>query len=144
VIILPEPDTLSKVDIKKVLDFSSTLGSWLKAVDAYAFSMLERGEPIEGYKLVKKRANRKWKGGSECDIAADLSNIFMLNDSKVFWNAPKLKSPAQIEPMKFDKNLVASLCEIPDSGNTMVPIYDKRPEVLPSLQTDFSVIEFSE
>ena len=138
-IILPEPETLSKVDIAKVLGFAGTLGSWLKAVEAFAFGMLERGEKVEGFKLVKKRSNRKWKFDDE-----KLIELFDHNGIRNYLNPPKLKSPAQIEALKIDKNLVASLCETPDNGNTMAAIEDRRPEVLPSIQSDFSVIEFSE
>ena len=138
-IILPEPDTLSKVDIAKVLGFAGTLGSWLKAVEAYAFGMLERGEKVDGYKLVKKRSNRKWK---LTDV--ELVDFFDSNNIREYLTEPKIKSPAQIEAMKIDKNLVATLCETPDNGNTMAAIEDRRPEVAPSIQSDFSLIEFSE
>jgi hypothetical protein len=141
-IILPEPETMSKVDIAKVLGFSNTLGSWLKAVNVFAQGMLERGEKVEGYKLVKKKSNRKWNTSEEA-VVGNLSHLLGMPAS-AFYNAPKLKSPAQVEKLKADKNLVASLCETPDNGNTMASVEDRRPEVLPSIQSDFSVIEFSE
>lgn len=134
---LPAVDNLKTADIKKVLDFSKTLSSWLKSVEAFAANELESGGTIEGYKLVKKRANRKWKFNEE-----ELKSKLYLggaNMNEVF-TTPKLKSPAQIEKL-VDKNLVASLCETPDTGNTMVPVSDKRPEVLPSVRSDFDVIE---
>ena len=141
-IILPEPETMSAVNLKKVLEFSGTLGSWLKAVNVFAQGMLERGEKVEGYKLVRKKSNRKWNGAEE-DIA---QKIAAATDVKyhLLYNAPKFKSPAQIEALKIDKNLVATLTVTPDNGNTMAPVEDRRPEVLPSIQSDFSVIEFSE
>ncbi len=141
-IVLPVPESMNKVDIKKVLDFSDTLGSWLRAVETYAFNALERGEKIDGYKLVKKRAFRKWRGSEE-EVAAQLQEQTGLEDS-IFFQPAKFKSPAQIEALKIDKNLVASLCETPDNGNTLVPLSDKRPEVKPSMEIDFEPISIEE
>lgn len=146
-IILPQPESMDVIDIKKVLGFSDTLGSWLKAVETYAFNMLERGEKIDGYKLVKKRANRKWKF-NEDQMVTELCKAVGLEDqhqliSNGFYSEPKLKSPAQLEKV-VDKNLVASLCETPDNGNTMVHVSDKRPEVLPTIQSDFEPIEIQD
>lgn len=141
-LVLPAPESLEKNFVQKILDFSDILKSWLNAVEVYAYTMLERGEKIEGYKLVKKRANRKWNTSDEAVIGA-ITHLTGIDASKLY-SEPKIKSPAQIEALKIDKNLVASLCETPDNGNTMVPISDKRPEVLPSIQTDFEAIEIQE
>jgi len=134
-IILPEPDSLKPVDIKKVLDFAPVISSWLKAVESYAFNELERGQSIDGYKLVKKRANRKW-------IDEEKTKERLMEDQplETLLTNPKLKSPAQLEKL-VGKNLVASLCETPDNGNTMVPVSDKRPAVESSARSDFDVIE---
>lgn len=139
-IVLPEPNNLNIVDIKRVLDFSGVLSSWLKAVESYAFNELESGREIEGYKLVKKRATRKWvdESAAEKFFRDDVA----LGD-KVY-SKPKLLSPAQIEKLKVDKNLVGQFTETPDSGNTMVPVSDKRPEVIPSIQSDFSPVTAEE
>lgn len=143
-IILPEPDNLKPVDIKRILDFSSVLTSWLKSVEGYAANELESGRPVDGYKLVKKRANRKWIGDT-IDLERGLKDAIcdafpgdMRATAKIY-TKPKLKSPAQLEKL-LDKKLVASFCESPDTGNTMVPVSDKRPEVLPTLTSEFSVI----
>lgn len=141
-IILPEPETMSGVGIAKVLGFSNTLSSWLKAVNVFAQGMLERGEKVEGYKLVKKKSNRKWNASEEAVVDV-LVNSTNFTEDQLFQPA-KFKSPAQIEALKIDKNLVATLTVTPDNGNTMAPVEDRRPEVLPSIQSDFSVIEFSE
>lgn len=134
-IILPEPDSLKPIDIKKVLDFAPVISSWLKAVEAYAFNELERGQSIDGYKLVKKRANRKW-----IDEEKTKERLMEGQPLETLLTNPKLKSPAQLEKL-VGKELVASLCETPDSGNTIVPVSDKRPAVESSIRSDFDVIE---
>ena len=138
-IILPEPENLNPTDISKILNFSGAMISWLKAVHTFAQGKLERGEKVEGFKLVAKRSNRRWID-EEVTVATLLEKVGWMD----FFIPRKLKSPAQFEAMKIDKNLVATLTVTPDAGNTMAPVDDRRPEVLPSIQTDFSVIEFSE
>ena len=140
-IILPEPDTLKKADLKRVLESAPMLASWVKSVEAFAFNELESGRTIEGYKLVKKRrGNRKWKA-SEYETKCEIQDELNLGDrsSPEWFTTPKLKSPAQLEKL-VGKDLVASLCESPDTGNTMVPLSDKRPEVLSTIESDFTVI----
>ena len=140
-IILPEPDTLKKADLKRVLESAPMLASWVKSVEAFAFNELESGRTIEGYKLVKKRrGNRKWKA-SEYETKCEIQDELNLGDrsSPEWFTTPKLKSPAQLEKI-VGKDLVASLCESPDTGNTMVPLSDKRPEVLSTIESDFTVI----
>lgn len=139
-LILPEPSNLNIVDIKRVLDFSGVLSSWLKAVESYAFNELESGREIEGYKLVKKRATRKW--ADEVQAEKYFRDDVGLGDR--MYSKPKLLSPAQVEKLKVDKNLVAQYTAIPDSGNTMVPVSDKRPEVVPSIQSDFAPVTAEE
>ena len=139
-IVLPEPNDLNIVDIKRALNFSGVLSSWLKAVESYAFNELESGRGIEGYKLVKKRANRKW--ADEAQAEKYFRDDVGLGDR--VYSKPKLLSPAQVEKLKVDKNLVARFTETPDSGNTMVPVSDKRPEVVPSIQSDFAPVTAEE
>jgi len=138
-IVLPEPSDLKIVNIKKVLDFSKVMSSWLKSVEAYAFNELESGKTIEGYKLVKKRANRKWISDTKAELKAQQEASNMGYDRKDIYTDPKLKSPAQLEKL-VGKDLVASLCEVPDNGSTMVPVSDKRPEVVSTLGSEFGSI----
>ena len=133
--ILPEPDTLKKADLKRVLESAPMLASWVKSVEAFAFNELESGRTIEGYKLVKKRANRKWKV-DESTVRYMVEEESNLDNTALIYTEPKLKSPAQLEKL-VGKDLVASLCETPDTGNTMVPLSDKRPEVLSTIESDF-------
>lgn len=123
-IVLPDPKLLSVEKLREVLDFSETLSQWLKAAEGYAFELAERGTKIPGYKLVKKRANRRW-------INEDLAKAeFEKMLGSAAFSEPKFKSPAQIEGLKVDKKLVASFTETPDNGNTLALAEDRRPEVL--------------
>lgn len=143
-IILPEPYSLKPVDIKKVLDFAPVISSWLKAVESYALNELERGQSIDGYKLVKKRAIRKWREDQNKTVEelklALLEEPYDNEPLDTWFTEPKLKSPAQLEKL-VGKELVASLCETPNNGNTMVPVSDRRPAVESSARSDFDIIE---
>lgn len=118
-----------KLDISKVLAIAPLVASWFKSVEAYAFAAANSGQKIDGFKLVKKRANRVWKYEED-----ELVRIFAecnhgRIDKQNWYSEPKFKSPAQMEK-SFGKDFVANLCETPDNGNTLVPVSDKRPEVL--------------
>lgn len=131
-IILPEPASLELNELTEVLNFADTIESWLKSVEAYALGLAERGESISGYKLVARRANRKW--GDETRTKTVLTQQLGLGNS--IFTEPKLKSPAQIEALKVDKDLVATLTVTPDNGVSLVPVSDKRAEVNPTKTLD--------
>lgn len=125
-IVLPDPKLLSFDQLKEILDFSDTLTNWLKTAEGFALELAQRGSKIPGYKLVQKRANRRWKF-DESDIAKQISASGIA--AAELYSEPKLLSPAQMEKKKIDKNLVASLTETPDNGTTLALVEDRRPEV---------------
>ncbi len=127
------------VDISKVLQYAPLITSWFKAVESMAFQMANSGIPIEGYKLVKKRANRKWLYEPD-----ELERVLIQSNGNKkdtnWFTEPKMKSPAQLEKI-FGKDFIGNLCETPDNGNTLVPISDRRQEV--KIETlEFDVIDF--
>lgn len=140
-LVLPEPEKLEIVDIQKALSYAPIISSWFKAVEAHAFNLASSGVKIEGYKLVKKRAVRKWKY-EEDEILRILSTQYSNSerDRRQWVTEPKLKSPAQLEKI-IDKDFIENLCETPDNGNTLVPIQDRRPEVLVQIGQDFDIVE---
>lgn len=116
------------LDISKVLEIAPLVASWFKAIESYAYNLALTGKSIEGYKLVKKRANRVWKYETD-----ELERIFANSNGgkidKLNWfTEPKIKSPAQMEKI-FDKDFIQNLCETPEAGYTLVPSSDKRLEV---------------
>lgn len=128
--IMSPEDAVEKklIDISKVLQYAPLITSWFKAVESLAFQMANTGIKIEGYKLVKKRANRVWKYEPE-----ELERILLTanagkKDTNWFTD-PKLKPPAQLEKL-FGKDFIGNLCESPDNGNTLAPISDRRQEVI--------------
>jgi len=139
---LPDAKGLSMDQIGKILEHEDLLTSWLKSVRIYAQQSLERGKKVPGFKLVKKRSNRKWIEGTtarelyclETSLAEDAI------ETKV------LKSPAQIEKLLTaeEKKLLTQFIHQPDNGNTIAKEDDRRQEVPAAIDEDFTVIERSQ
>jgi hypothetical protein len=100
------------------LRIASRLKEWIRVVEATAFDAAESGEQLPGWKLVDKRATRRW-----LDEAAAARTLEMLG---VDCYDTKLRSPAQIEKAGID---VSDLCTAESSGHTLVPDTDERPGV---------------
>lgn len=132
-ITLPDPDRLSDKEIAKVLQFSDLISTWTKEVAAHAQAILEGGGKINGYKLVARRTNRKWK--DEAKAAAYMGPTL----GRDIYIPQKLKSPAQIEQMLGqNRDWITHLWEKPDAGVTIAPQSDRRKAVMPPAIADFS------
>lgn len=129
---LPDPEMLRDDQIAKVLQFSEIISAWAKQVAGHAQNILERGGAINGFKLVAKRANRKWIDTTSAE--AELHQFFG-ND---IYTPPKLKSPAQVEKLcGKNKDFIAHLWETPNAGVTIAPADDRRKAVMPPAVIDF-------
>ena len=128
---------LSIAELRALLDSAEDIIAYVKSAQKYAHESLEQNslsaEDADelGYKLVKKRAMRKFKGGDE-QVADALCEEFGLGDDELF--TKKLRSPAQIEKeigtaraKKSDtwNGLIVS----ESSGTTLARDDDNRPAV---------------
>jgi hypothetical protein len=131
----PAPDTLPPMLLEDILTKLPVLEDWAKQVRAYAQHKLESGEVVRGFKLVAKRANRKWT--SEKDVAAwaDQAGV---SDEELF--DKKLRSPAQIEKVVGKKLMPVELITQQSSGYTMAPEADARPALTPSAADEFTAL----
>ena len=55
------PLHLSDEQLAEILDNADVIETWLKAVRGLAYQRVEQGHDVPGWKLVPKRAIRKWK-----------------------------------------------------------------------------------
>ena len=92
-----------------------------------AFARLEKSLPVPGYKLVPKRATRKW--ANEAQAAQALLDMG-LKESDI--RKSELLSPAQAETVlkKSKQKLPDDLVVAVSSGNTIAPESDPRPAVV--------------
>lgn len=113
--------------ISAYLQNADILEDWIKDLRALAFSMLDSGLDLPNYKLVAKRATRKWSD----DVAAKAALIASgLTESDVMESS--FISPAQAEKKlkKLKQPLPVGSTVSISSGNTMAQLDDPRPAVL--------------
>jgi hypothetical protein len=132
-ITLPHPSLLNDEDLAKVFDRASIIQDWVSSVKAYALMQLESGKKVEGFKLVKKRANRAWI--DESNVIAKLGDIF--DTDQIY--TKKLKSPAQLEKLVGKQN-IEELTHKPATGNNIARDYDSRQEQKPQFLEAFEEI----
>lgn len=133
-----EPAGLSGEDLAAVLKEADFIGTWVKSVQEYAHAEAVAGRMPPGFKLVAKRASRKWKG-----TAAEIERGLVLHDvdRDDIYTEPEIRSPAALEKVlgkkafaPIEKALVAKV----SSGTNLVPEDDPRPSVKADAQQEFS------
>lgn len=120
-------DALDKPTIGAYLRNAELLEDWIKSLRELAFHAMEKGAKIPGYKLVAKRAQRKWT--KEEDAKAALLNLG-LKESEI--TETTLLSPAQAEKVlkKHKLELPPAVVVALSSGSTLAPESDPRPELM--------------
>jgi hypothetical protein len=105
------------------------LKSFISAAEDEALRILKEGLPVPGYKLVHKKATRKW--GDETQAKAALLGTQL--PEKELMNPETLKSPAQIDrvlkthKVKFD---FKSLLDTTEPEATFAPENDPREKIV--------------
>lgn len=117
-------------DLREALGLADELESWIAAVRAKAHEQIEQGGAIKGWKLVMKRATRKWK-----DPEAAAKRLTRKLGGKKNVMEEKFLSPAQIEKVaKAQKvNIEKDMKDLvikQSSGTTLAKASDERPAVI--------------
>lgn len=120
----PAPELLPPAVFAEVLAKLPVLEDWINAVRVHATRTLEAGGEVPGYKLVQKRAVRKWR-----DEAEAAQRLEALGESPDDLYDRKLKSPAQVEKLVGKKHLPADLVIQQSSGTVLAPSHDPRAAV---------------
>ena len=123
-------DPTSVVTLKESLDLAFMLEPWIKSVKALAHEQLELGTAVEGYKVVSKRATRKWT--DEAGMLKKLKNR-KLKIGEVT-KPPVILSPAQIEGVlkkkKIDSAFIGDYINAVSGGTVLVTEDDPRETTL--------------
>ena len=116
-----DPEVLSNEEIAGLLPHLATIKSWCDSVARHAEKLALTGVPIEGYKLVTSRTNRKWADEQEA-----IRVMGMLTNEPVYSRKPI--SPSRAVAM-LGKNCdsVNALIVKPEGRPTLVPVSDRRP-----------------
>ena len=121
---LKSPSALTKTQLCQVLDAKKLILGWLDAVENHVLSIVESGEPFEGYKLVAGRSLRQWIDEKDAET-------FLLSELGDDAFTKKLLSVAQAEKVfgkKRASELESFVCK-PEGKPTLVPESDKRPAI---------------
>lgn len=131
----PNPLDLTPEQLAHIISAADIIEDWIHAVRFHSLVMAQGGTEIPGYKLVAKRATRKWR--DETEAAGDLSLVFGLDESSIF--KQKLLSPAQVEKLlpKSERDALETLYSKVSSGNKLVKDSAPGAAVASSAQTDF-------
>ena len=121
----PAPDTIPPEMFWDMMGKIHILDDWMKQMRQHAYHLAEQGAPTPGFKIVEKRAMRRWV--DETITARHLRKEGFADD-EIY--TQKLKSPAQVEKLVGKKNLPADQWEKKSSGYKMVPESHPSPAVL--------------
>jgi len=146
---IPDPDldlkeahTLSNEDIGELIPLTDGIIEWCKALQSYAFTLLEGGTEIKGYKLVRGRAgNRKWLDEDRVSLLLS-ENQFGGDD--IYQPRKLLTPPNMVKLLKVNGesvDLISDLWVQPEGKRTMATVDDPRDELLPNNGVEFRSIE---
>jgi hypothetical protein len=120
------------------VDLALQLEDWIKAVKQMGHEQLEQGTALKGFKLVAKRATRKWNDVEAAEkelrkLVRSTRGAHNLKASDILTPA-KLLTPPQVEKVmkakKLDFDRVGDYISSQSSGNTLARESDKRPAIL--------------
>jgi hypothetical protein len=124
-------------ELAAALEAVPLVKAWLSAIDSFAYKEAEAGRCPPRFKLVEKRATRKWNTDDKPTLlkALSVSGVGLVN-----FVEEKMKSPAQVEKLlpKEHRELLAALTVKESSGHTLVPADDKREALKVSAKDDFA------
>ena len=118
--------TIPVLDLSDALKLANQLEPWIKDVRSFAFSQLEAGADVPEWKLVQKRATRKW-----VDPDATAEYLKRKLTAKVAMKIEVI-SPAQAEKAAKKAGVVLRMKDrtvSESSGTTIAPASDKREAV---------------
>jgi hypothetical protein len=129
-------EILNGEELALVLRRAYVLKAWLKAMEVYAHAEAMAGRVPPGFKLVPKRATRKWKD----DLAAEKFLFFSMGLGEGAFKK-KLLSPAEADKvLKKRKAEAEPFYERVSSGTNLVPIDDEREPARPEVENVFEAL----
>lgn len=138
-------ETLTNEEIAHFRKIKKVIGKFLDGVDKEAFVRVkDKGEKIEGCKLVHKLGDRQFKSqmkvlvddgvGGEKEVDLTIEQHLVKTFGEKAWTDKKLKSPAQIEKLPGGKAITAQWAYKPDTGLTLADEEDAREPAVGLMQ----------
>lgn len=121
--------------LAETLDFLPILEGWIKNTREFAYEEAEKGHDIPQWKLVEKRATRKWR-----DEQAAIDALRARGLDAIDYMEHSFKTPAAVEKLlpKEQRGLLDELTVKESSGHTLVHESDKRPAIKVDAKSAFS------
>lgn len=110
----------------ELLELAPALKSLLDEIPKKMIEAIRLGADFPGYKVVESVGHRAWKFPDE-QILRALKKYGLAK--KACLTDPVLKSPAQVEKILSDKEVLEALVERPKRGLTIAKSNDRRPAV---------------
>jgi len=133
---LPLVERLSLMQMAEVLTKADQIEHWFKNIRGHLTDVLESGGDVPGWKLVPKRAIRKWASKDKLFGWAAEKGV-----SAQLHNSPELRSPAQLAQALGKDAMPDELVIKVSSGNKLAPDADPRPaQIILSASDEFTVI----
>lgn len=125
-------------ELRKALEVIPQLEAFIEGVRSLAYNEAMAGRCPKGFKLVKKRAHRKWLEY----VTPELLQKDLGLDEKHILEEPKLKSPAQVEKVltKHGKEELQKYVSQESTGLTLVPDLDKREAIETGAKAAFDAV----
>ena len=140
---LPVVTEMSADQLGEIMQNVMLVEDWCRRVKEHAHNEAIHGRMPTGFKLVAKRATRKWR--DEEEAATKLYALYVLEDEDIYVRS--MKSPAKIEPLLPGKNqkeraaCIESLVTKESSGTTLAPDNDPRAAVQADAAGEFGAID---
>lgn len=132
--------------LSQILSWLPVLEGWIKSTREFAYGEALHGRCPPGYKLVQKRATRKWR--DEALVSKALSQNFQESIIRDCFTEPELKSPAQLEKVigKTDhaKKFLEEHTVSESSGTALAEESDKRPPLKLDAKSEFTALAGTE
>lgn len=128
----PDVLLLTPEDAGKILEQAGDIQSWLADLESLVSSTLLAGQPVEGWKMVEGRSNRRF--ADELKVV-DAMKVAGYDESLLYER--KLITLTQMEKDFGKKAVAETLGELivkPQGKPTLAPAKDKRPEFRPEEQ----------
>lgn len=128
----PDVLLLTPEDAGKILEQAGDIQSWLADLESLVSSTLLAGQPVEGWKMVEGRSNRRF--ADELKVV-DAMKAAGYDESLLYER--KLITLTQMEKDFGKKAVAETLGELivkPQGKPTLAPAKDKRPEFRPEEQ----------
>lgn len=119
-----DPRLMTSAQIGALIYQFEAAETWMNAVRAHAYGELEAGRSIPGFKLVAKRASRKYTDEKAVEAWGKKRR---LKKNELY--DIELKSPAQLEKVVGKGNLPEDLVVSISTGLTMAEESDSRPAI---------------